>query len=219
MNLENLKLKELQSRAKQLKIPYYGKKQEIIKRLEDYYNVNQTPNTSANNEEDEFEELPRRPIETIETTENDARTISHKRKRGDGKYYEFVQEFESQAEVDAFIESEDVWRKADFRESKQGDKQFYKCYYKSSGCNASLCLIYNAHDLNLNLQRSVLPHENHIAKKKTRGIPEEIKTEIVKLYETIKQPKSIQEALEKKFPKDFPTIDQIYNFLGTHKKN
>jgi hypothetical protein len=62
-------------------------------------------------------------------------------------------------------------------------------------------------------------HENHIAKKKTRGISEEIKAEIVQLYQTIKQSKSIQDALERKFPVDFPSIDQIYNFLSTHKKN
>jgi hypothetical protein len=97
--------------------------------------------------------------------------------------FEFVQKFESQTEAEKFINSEEVWRReVDFRNSKQDEKQFYNCFFKSSGCNASLCLIYNAHNLNIMLQRDNIPHEHHEKKSQNRGIPDEIKNDIAILY-------------------------------------
>jgi hypothetical protein len=215
MDFKKLKVTELQAKLKSLNLPYYGKKSDLIQRLNKHHgseNIADTSEELLSMDEDQIEEIPSQSSQAIQQISN------QKRGRDAGKSYLFEACFHSKDDAIDFIDNEDVWSKADKRETKHGVKRFYKCKFrKSSNCYASLCLLYHATDSNVTLSRSIVQHNDH--KEPSRGIPEAIKQQIKALYEQkITQPKSIQESLEKSFPKTFPDIIQIYNFLAEYRK-
>jgi hypothetical protein len=179
MDFKKLKVTELQARLKSLNLPYYGKKNDLIQRLNKHHegeNVTIMSEELLSMDEDQIEEIPAHSSQAIQ------QISSPKRGRDNGKNYLFEACFKSIDEAIDFIDNDNVWSKADKRETKQGIKRFYKCKFKkSSNCHASLCLLYHATDSDVTLSRSIIQHTDH--KEPSRGIPEEIKQKIKALYE------------------------------------
>jgi hypothetical protein len=138
--------------------------------------------------------------------------------RGKNDDYDFVSKYSNAEEALEALASEKCWRKGNKKETRDGDKQFYKCkFIKSSGCSAKCFLLYHNDEDGVSHYKTENNHNDHICENK-HGIMSKYTEAIDSIYEVFHKPKEIQRQLLKMFPKDakedFPTDQQLKNYLA-----
>jgi hypothetical protein len=100
------------------------------------------------------------------------------------------------------LASEKCWRKGNKKETRDGDKQFYKCkFIKSSGCSAKCFLLYHNDEDGVSHYKTENNHNDHICENK-HGIMSKYTEAIDSIYEVFHKPKEIKRQLLKIYPKD-----------------
>ncbi len=131
--------------------------------------------------------------------------------RGKGKDWAFIKKFETAKEAFDFVDNEKCWRKSHSYDANDGERRYYRC--SVSKCEAGIHVYLSAYSSEINTVFKAKQHDHSQAKAK-RGIPDETKEEIERLFTSgVKKPFDINKALVENGQLPLPAKVQLNNFL------
>lgn len=131
--------------------------------------------------------------------------------------------FQSKAECEAFIESEECWKSLHPVNTRSGIKTYYRCIktkYRGARCSASIYTKHNQYpgDLTYQLYRKVAEHDHEGSTNKVNKVSEEVKAFIKEGVSNSETLKTIRRKLRDKEGIAQPTTVQIESIIKQARK-
>lgn len=141
-----------------------------------------------------------------------------KRRRKQGRSWVFVKKFSNVQDAENFIKNESLWSFQKVHRTEEGVKRYYRCNkvkWRGFQCSAAIHLLFDAASDEVVLYRTEENHDHNSSESlAARGMSEEARNEIDKLFELKLKPKAIMNALAKKEGINMPSKTQLKNYLA-----